>query len=125
VLAEPFVNWGRWVANCPAPDCSNAEHYGVDGGYPGGLGREVFRCSYCGLLCPVQWPPLTADIERLLVMRPVPATRNWLPGETLLDLMVENLRHGIYPAGVVAGEGSLMITEHGIVTGRELLALES
>lgn len=37
-------------------------------------------------------------IERLLMMRPIPYTRNWLPGETLTDLLAENIEHGIGPS---------------------------
>jgi hypothetical protein len=35
-------------------------------------------------------------VERLLMMRPDPSTRNWFPGETLGDLMMENGAHGIF-----------------------------
>lgn len=34
-------------------------------------------------------------VERVLMMRPDPSTRNWFPGETLIDLMRENGEHGI------------------------------
>jgi hypothetical protein len=38
---------------------------------------------------------MVRGVERLLMMRPDPSTRNWFPGETLGDLMMENGAHGI------------------------------
>lgn len=35
-------------------------------------------------------------IERLLSMRPDELNRNWVPGETLIDLMAENAKHGVF-----------------------------
>lgn len=45
----------------------------------------------------VIWPSIDMvnGVERLLMMRPDPSTRNWHPGETLHDLMWENGEHGI------------------------------
>jgi hypothetical protein len=33
----------------------------------------------------------------VLMMRPVAATRNWKPGETIDDLLMENAAHGCLP----------------------------
>lgn len=46
----------------------------------------------------IVWPSeaMTFSIERLLLMRPDPTTQNWVPGETLIDLMYENGTHGIF-----------------------------
>jgi hypothetical protein len=43
------VAWGRWVADCPRPECSNAEHHGADPvtGHVGGLTGAAFRCGSC------------------------------------------------------------------------------
>lgn len=35
------------------------------------------------------------EIESVLSLRPVPDTRNWLPGETIQDLKDENALHGV------------------------------
>lgn len=45
--------------------------------------------------CPVDWPPNIADIEALVLCRPVVSTRNWVPGEDLVDLLEENILHGV------------------------------
>jgi hypothetical protein len=61
-------------------------------------GQERFVClglDGCGEEADVVWPADPAAIEMLLMMRPVPRTRNWLPGESLEDLLGENLAHGI------------------------------
>jgi hypothetical protein len=51
------------------------------------------------------WPPNVEDIERLLAQRPVPAARNWAPGEDVHDLLEENLRHGLLPFSPAELEG--------------------
>lgn len=102
LVAVPQLNWGRWVAACPRPFCTNAEQFGrCPDGTVGGLGSDRFECRVayggCGLRCGVEWPPNIADIEALVMPRTVPATRNWLPGETVHDLLRENLTHGLVP----------------------------
>lgn len=102
-VAYPYVNWGRWIADCPrlALGCSNREHYGRDAntGHLGGLTDTSFRCAHCGLACRVEWPKDRAAIDALLAARPVPATRNWLPGEPLESLVAENMQHGLIAVG--------------------------
>lgn len=121
LVAEAYVSWGLWVARCPYPDCPMAERYGLrDDGIPGGLRADSFHCSYCGTVCAVKWPKHAAEIERLLAMRPIPATRNWLPGEGLDDLLAENIEHGIIPLGLGA-DGRLMVTDTEILEGAALL----
>lgn len=88
VYAE--ANWGRWVARCPAPWCTNAMQVTP--------GQDAFVCAGlggCGCGADVVWPTDPDAIELILTMRPVPATRNWLPGETLEQLVLENAAHGI------------------------------
>lgn len=101
------VNWGRWIADCPA--CTSALE--VERGDPR-LGAyvtvvrddvgpvEVFRpgCFDCGTRVEVVWPSAAFcdGVERLLMMRPDPATRNWSHPETLHDLMTENALHGVF-----------------------------
>jgi hypothetical protein len=56
------------------------------------------ECRFCGQVTEVVWPSpeMVQGIERLLMMRPDPTTRNWYPGETLHDLMFENGAHGVF-----------------------------
>lgn len=108
LVAVAYLNHGRWVAHCPRPGCTNAEGFGrIDGGPAGGLRADSFECRAeiapglhmggCGLRCAVDWPPEVAEIEALVMCRPSPVTRNWQPGETLHDLLKENLAHGLIP----------------------------
>jgi len=80
------ANWGRWIVRCPR--CPSADLAPAD----------VFWCTECGARAEVEWPSpeLRYGIERLLLMRPDVTTQNWQPGETLVDLMVENGAHGIF-----------------------------
>lgn len=93
-VAYAEANWGRWIARCPRPWCTNA--LAVD------PGQQTFRCEYrvggCGWDSPVSWPADPDAIEALLIMRPAAQTRNWQPGETLEDLLAENAAHGCLPA---------------------------
>lgn len=79
---------GMWIVDCPR--CANAMRWPV--------GTPSFDCDECDQPIEIVWPPqeMVEAVERLLMMRPVPHTRNWNPGETLHDLMFENGAHGIY-----------------------------
>lgn len=99
---------GQWVANCPREGCYNVEKRGrCDDGNDGGLDAKQFHCrtSYggCGLTCAVEWPYRITEIETLVLARPVPSTRNWKPGEDLLDLLGENIAHGVVPTSALEG----------------------
>jgi hypothetical protein len=104
LTAVAYVNLGYWVADCPRPFCTGAEHFGgrVNGlgmAELGGLTDAGFTCKACGLQCPAQWPASDhrVEVERILMERPNPRNRNWLPGETVFTLLAENIAHGIYP----------------------------
>jgi len=87
-LAEAYVNWGRWVAKCDVcPWAATLQR-----------ATRHIECPLCGTVTEILWPSddMVAGIGRLLTMRPNPQTRNWLPGETLRDLMWENGAHGIF-----------------------------
>lgn len=62
---------------------------------------EPFCCVDCvmsgneGYSMDVVYPEERAEIERILMLRPNPLNRNWLPHETIADLIAENLEHGI------------------------------
>ena len=81
------ANWGRWVVRCFV--CTDALKVAP--------GDRQFQCWGCGAEAEIQWPVNPAAIERLLLMRPLAQTRNWSPGETLHDLLAENVLHGIGP----------------------------
>lgn len=88
--AEPvlaFANWGAWVGRCPSPWCTSAKVLDDD--------DRVFRCDECPTVADVAWPEDKAAIQALLMMRPDPKTRNFLPYETTTDLMFQNVAHGI------------------------------
>ncbi len=87
--AVVYHNWGRWVADCPDPFCSNAEELGR------GLTDISFVCSDCRRISEVVWPDDRDSITTLLDVRPVPSTRNWTPSETVADLINENIEHGV------------------------------
>lgn len=97
------MNWGRWVADCPRVDCASAERFGPDPttNVMGGLTETSFHCQEryggCGMLTAAHWPNETdrAVIEMLLGSRPVPATRNWAPGESIQDLLMEGIANGL------------------------------
>jgi hypothetical protein len=113
------VNWSRWVADCPNQDCSSAlqlerDQIWFECGGPGG----------CGQVSEIEWPDMIEEIERILLMRPNPFTRNWEPNETLQDLYIENLEHGILPASpelLIASAGQrplFVVSDNRILTDR-------
>lgn len=81
------ANWGRWLVDCPS--CPSA--LGLPPGTP------VYSCWDCDAVAEIVWPANPRDIERLLLMRPDPMNRNWEPGESLQDLYLENVDHGVLP----------------------------
>jgi hypothetical protein len=62
------------------------------------FGDRSFSCVECGTITSIIWPSeeMRAGVERLLMMRPAAVNRNWLPGETLIELVKENAEHGLY-----------------------------
>lgn len=131
LVAIVHMSGGRWVARCPRPFCTNGECFGrCDDGTTGGLAGDSFRCrpeyGGCGLVCRAQWPDADAVpvIEQLVLARPVPATRNWVPGETPSHLLAENFEHGIVPESVFRdGQVSLVgneVTRGAIEAGRHI-----
>lgn len=87
-VAEAHASWGQWAARCGyCPHGQALQRF-----------TQHFQCPECGKVTEIIWPPaeMVAGVERLLMMRPAPANRNWFPGETLHDLMFENGQHGIF-----------------------------
>jgi len=93
-----YYNWGRWVAECPEPDCFGAEQLDRN--------QTAFECNCvapgvcrhsslrCGAEAFVSWPDDPETIEAVCEPRPV-NNRNWHPYETVEDLRRENLDHGL------------------------------
>ncbi len=79
-----YLNHGRWVVDCPDPDCAGAS-----------IAGDLFVCENCKRVAPVEWPEYKTLIDATTSLRPVPETRNWQPGETIDDLRRENAAHGL------------------------------
>lgn len=80
-----YIAWNRWVIDCEC-GAGNA----TDPANP-------FACCFgCGAVHErVQFPPNVQAIERVLLQRVKPSTRNWFPQETVDDLIAENVAHGV------------------------------
>lgn len=84
------LNQGRWIVCCP--DCNGAQ-----------LASQAdprFLCNECGNIAngsawrPLIWPSNRAAIEAALDRRLI-QNQNWVPGETIADLLAENANGGI------------------------------
>lgn len=84
ITARPEIRQGRWVLACP---CGNAPSYDPD--------WQLACCVECGAVYTVAPPPDAAQIEAVLMMRPRMQNRNYLATETVTELRVENLAHGV------------------------------
>lgn len=112
------INWGRPVVDCPSPHCTSALMLPA--------GTPVTQCWDCGACGAVVWPANLDDIALVLAQRPDDKTRNWEPGETLMDLVNENLLHGILPSGLDQLDPDrvgplLVVRDDRIVCGRAAL----
>lgn len=92
-----YLNWGRWVVDCPNPGCLSA--MAVDAGSAGTvcMCRDVEICDHgpaCLAIIRPVWPDDLELIEAVLAGRPR-RNRNWIPGETVAGLELENLMHGV------------------------------
>lgn len=110
------INWSRPIVDCPSPHCRSALL--LEPGTP------LYECWDCHTTAPIVWPDNWADIVQVLALRPDPVTRNWAPGESLMDLVEENLLHGILPtaAELAAHSGPLLrISDDRITAGHRAL----
>lgn len=85
------IEGGHWLAECGPPVSYCRIGWRME------YGTSGFICPGCGMARDVIWPPV-ADARRiveLLRYRPDWVNRNWLPHETPMDLLGENLLHGI------------------------------
>lgn len=86
----PRVNHNRWIVDCP--NCGGAEFL-----WPEGL----MMCASCwngdvdGQWRRVSNPANRNEIDEVLMIRPVPGTRNWNRNESIEDLQQENRKHGL------------------------------
>lgn len=92
ITTPAIVNHGRWIVECPFPNCGGAQ--------AASRTDPRFLCITCGNVgasnrwVRVVWPDHPEAIEDVLAPRP-PMNRNWRPGETLEQLELENVGHGI------------------------------
>lgn len=112
-----YLNWGRWLIDCPT--CKTAllarEHTICLVCFPhieakalrdvgGGLLRPVDdvelieqareQARKAGAVLEPVYPAERNAIEAILRVRPDRSNFNWLPGETLDDLRLQNIQHG-------------------------------
>lgn len=88
-----FVNWGRWVAECPR-GCGNALEL-----VPGQISAicasrtGLIIAGTCGYIGPVQWPGNASELTATLAKRPMDRHRNWFPADHPLAVR-GNMPHG-------------------------------
>lgn len=75
--ARAYVNWGRWIADCPI-ECGGALKLNP--------GEAIFACPECRAISEVEWPSNAQEIWDELETRPIPKTRNWFPSGHALAL---------------------------------------
>lgn len=75
--ARAYVNFGRWIADCPA-DCKSAAELEPH--------QATYHCTECKTISAVEWPDQADEIMDALERRPAPRNRNWFPsGHTLAE----------------------------------------
>jgi len=95
VLAQARINHGRWLCDCPDPDCGGSELVTMQ--------DPVFFCLSCGNVkwggkfLQVDFPgkKLLKAILTHLSKRPKVINRNWYPHEEPADLIAENIAAGL------------------------------
>lgn len=82
------VNWSRWIVDCDSAMCLGAMQV-----WPG---QEWSRCGTCErVITNLVWPRDPEAIEAILCVRPDEESRNWVWPETIDDLVLENVEHGL------------------------------
>ena len=92
VTAIARANAGRWIADCPQSGCDGAMYVNFDD--PRFFCCECRNAGFGGVPVKIALPKDREAIEAVLLERPVPATRNWTPGETIGQLEAENANGG-------------------------------
>ena len=85
------VNDSRWLVQCP--NCNGAQV--VSKADPRFFCVDCLNPQVGGAWLRVTWPTDPAGIEQALLVRPVPTTRAWVPGETVGDLVAQNAANGV------------------------------
>jgi hypothetical protein len=82
----------QWIVDCPS--CGSASYVWTD--QPLFLCAECFNGEVGGLWRRVEIPSEQEreEIEEVVGYRPLPAQRNWEPGESLNDLRAQNRQNG-------------------------------
>ena len=76
MIALAYVNWGRWLAECPVPNCHDARLL---------MPEDLSITCANGHMSPVQWPggapgsKVVGQITAALADRPEMSTRAWFP----------------------------------------------
>jgi hypothetical protein len=94
MIAVVYMNHGRWVVDCPNPECGWAYMATTPDGRP----RYQYSCvgsgadRGCGYRLDLAWPELdeALEVERILFARAAPSSRNWKLPETVESLLFEN-----------------------------------
>lgn len=112
------INFGRIVVDCPNRHCVSA--LTLPPGWP------LYACWDCPTIAGIVWPDNLPDIAAVLLLRPDPNTRSWNPGETLEDLVAENIAHragvGEHGENLPTGGGPVLLIVNGrIVDGHPAL----
>lgn len=68
--AQPYINWGRFVVDCPVEGCHDARQ--VD------PGQSTDNCAK-GHPISIEWPKGAAQVMAVLAERPDEQHRNWFP----------------------------------------------
>lgn len=94
------IDWGRWLADCPAVPCAHpvtAERAaGAEYVAPG----LPFMCQWCwnqnieGRFREVDFPAEKKALEALMLHRPEVDMRSWNPSESLAQAQADNIAHG-------------------------------
>lgn len=96
-VAVARVSGSCWIVDCPDPACGGAEF--------ANFVEPLFFCCACRnaawenrpLAVEVPSAKQRGEVEAVLVKRDDPNTRNWVPGESVSDLKVENVTRGVAP----------------------------
>jgi len=93
--AQAYVDKGNWWAKC---SCYGIEYVSPE--VPLFFCMSCNNAAYGGRPLNVDFPQRWAEIDRLLMLRPDPLTRNYKPhqGDTFEHIIEDNIIHGI--AGV-------------------------
>lgn len=93
----PYLNQGRWVIDCPSPDCNGAERVLPWQALSVCDCRDRSFCQHdspCRWITELEWPADRQLIEATVNQRSI-LNRNWYPWETLEHLVEENAAHGL------------------------------